>query len=119
MPPPREEPGATVPREFTITLPTVPAPLRTPGLLTVTLLLGLSEPLTARLPPLIVVAPVYVLEPARTCVPLPLMTRLIVPSPLPPAIWPLKVLVPPGAPRVSVERNEVLLLTTMPPLPAV
>ena len=51
--------------------------------------------------------------------PLPLMTRLIVPKPLPPAITPLNVLVPPAVLRVSVEGNKMLLLTTVPPLPAV
>ena len=75
--------------------------------------------LSCRVPPLRVVVPVKVLGPASTWVPLPLMTRLIVPKPLPPAITPLKVVVPPVAPRVSVDGSKTLLLSTCPPLPGV
>ena len=68
--------------------------------------------MTASVPALIVVAPVYVLTPARTCVPGPLSVKPSVPVPL--RRIPLKV-VEPGT-GVSVRIEAVLLvLVTVPP----
>ena len=64
-------PGATVPPLATLTVPpTVPCPPRVPLLLTETALPEAVEPLTTRVPALIVVAPVYVLAPLKVVVPL-------------------------------------------------
>lgn len=50
-------PGKSVPKLFTVTLPTLPVPLSVAAALTVTLPADGSGPLTIRLPPLTVVGP--------------------------------------------------------------
>ena len=58
------------------------------------------------------------IDPATTCVPLPLFTRSTAPS-APPPIEPLKVLVAPVRLMVNTDAAAVLLLIMLPPLPCV
>ena len=79
-----------------------------------------SEPLAPPLPtcsvPLeIIVAPEYVFRPARTCVPLPLITRET--PPLPSPIEPLKIAVPPLGASVSAVGTCAAVGSTAPWLP--
>ena len=57
--------------EFTVTLPTDPVPDRVPPLFAVTVPAVLSAPVTCRLPALIRVGPVYVLEDVMIVDPVP------------------------------------------------
>ena len=66
------------------------------------------------MPPLIVVPPVYVLAAVSCWVPVPLITRLIVPSVPPPAITPPNVLELPVGLRVRIDAVAVELLMTLP-----
>ena len=103
-----------MPPELTVTLPTLPLPLRMPVLLTVTELLGLSEPLIARLPPLITVGAVYVLTPEKTSVPVPVLITVQM-EPIVLSITPAQVPEPLLTPRMRVVGSPGLKHVTAPP----